>query len=120
MRMKKLFSPVLEYYRDLRFSNLTSRRYNHILMALYWGLYGIVFGVLEAHVPKWFDVTYHAVSCGWDDWIPFCEWFVIPYYYWFVFLIGFGAFWFFFEPEVFREWMWAIILSYSVTVVVYL
>ena len=120
MKLKRIVSPVAEYYRDLRLHNLTSRKYNHILMALYWALYGTVFGIIEAHLPRWFDVTYQEVSCRLDDFIPFCEWFVIPYYYWFVFLIGFGAFWFFYEPEIFREWMWAIILSYSVTVVVYL
>ncbi len=120
MRIKELISPAVDYYKDLRLYNLTSRRYNHILMAFYWVLYGCVFGILEAHVPRWFDITYVPVYCALDDLIPFCEWFVIPYYYWFVFLVGFGAFWFFFEVETFREWMWAIILSYSVTVVIYI
>ena len=120
MRIKNRLVPAVEYYKDLRLQNLTSQKYRHVLMALYWALYGAVFGILEAHLPRWLDISYQAVYCKWDDLIPFCEWFVIPYYYWFVFLIGFGAFWFFFEPEIFREWMWAIILSYSVTVVVYL
>ena len=120
MSFKKIVAPVVDYYKDLRFHNLTSRKYNHIIMALYWVLYGSIFGILEAHFPRWFDITYQPVYCAWDDLIPFCEWFVIPYYYWFVFLIGFGAFWFCYEVEAFREWMWAIILSYSVTIVVYL
>ena len=36
MKLKRIVSPVAEYYRDLRLHNLTSRKYNHILMALYW------------------------------------------------------------------------------------
>ena len=120
MRIKEMLFPAAEYYRGLRLHNLTSEKYNHILMALYWGIYGCVFGIIEAHFPKWFDITYVPIACALDDRIPFCEWFVIPYYYWFLFLIGFGAFWFFFEVKVFREWMWAIMLSYSATMVIYI
>ena len=120
MRIKEMVSPAIEYYKDLRLHNLTSERYIHILMALYWGVYGCVFGILEAHFPRWFDITYVPIACQLDDLIPFCEWFIIPYYYWFLFLIGFGAFWFFFEVGTFREWMWAIMLSYSATVVIYI
>ena len=120
MRIKEMVSPAIEYYKDLRLHNLTSERYIHILMALYWGVYGCVFGILEAHFPRWFDITYVPISCRLDDLIPFCEWFIIPYYYWFLFLIGFGTFWFFFEVGAFREWMWAIMLSYSATVVIYI
>ena len=39
MKVKKIIAPVVDYYKDLRFHNLTSRRYNHIIMALYWVLY---------------------------------------------------------------------------------
>ena len=35
-------------------------------------------------------------------------------------MIGFGAYWFLWEPRAFRDFMWAIILTYSSTVVIYL
>ena len=120
MKFKKLTSPIVEYYRDLRWSNLSSRKYNHLLLALYWPIYGLIFLSLERFLPLLFDITYHEISCALDAYIPFCEFFVIPYYYWFAFLVGFGVFWLFYEPEVFRQWMWAIILTYSSTVLIYL
>ena len=118
--LKKIFTPVVDYYRDLRWSNLRSRKYSHLLLALYWPVYGLVFLSLERLLPLLFDIQYHEISCALDAYIPFNELFVIPYYYWFVFLAGFGVFWLLYEPDVFRQWMWAIILTYSSTVVIYL
>ena len=120
MNIKRIVAPVVNYYRDLRWNNLHTRKYNHILIALYWPLYGVIFAALESWLPKIFNITYAPVYCPLDDLIPFCEWFVIPYYFWFVFLAGFGVFWLFYEVEIFREWMWATILMYSATVVIYL
>ncbi len=121
MKINKLISPIWDYYKDLRWNNLTSRKYNHILLAgIYWPLYGLMFYSMERLLPLLFDITYREVWCPLDDYIPFCEFFAIPYYYWFAFLIGFGIFWLLYEPEIFREWIWAIILMYSSTVIIYL
>lgn len=54
-------------------------------MVLYWPLYGALFYLLErAYQPA----RYHVMHTALDDMIPFCEWFVIPYVFWFLFLIG--------------------------------
>lgn len=118
--LPKWIAPVWDYYKDLRFRNLLSPRYNHLLLILYWAFYGPTFLFLEQFLPRLTTVHYHPVVCVLDDYIPFCEWFAIPYYFWFAFLIGFGAFWCLWEPRAFRDFMWAIILTYSSTVVIYL
>lgn len=120
MKFQKLVKPVVDYYKDVRFYNLKSKKYNHLFLVLYWPLFGLIFLTLERLLPMAFDITYHPVVCKLDAYIPFDESFVIPYYYWFVFLIGFGAYWILYEPRAFRDWMWAIILTYSSTVVIYL
>jgi membrane-associated phospholipid phosphatase len=33
------------------------------------------------------DVRYNIVHCALDDYIPFCEYFIIPYVLWYVFLV---------------------------------
>ncbi len=58
--------------------------------------------------------------CALDAWIPFCEWFLIPYLFWFVFLVGMHIYLLLFDPAAFRRFMQFIILSYSVTVIVYI
>lgn len=118
--IKKYLLQAWDYYRGVRFNNLLTPKYNHILLALYWPLFGLAFLFVERGLPAILDMTYHPVKIPLDDVIPFCEWFAIPYYYWFGFLIGFGVFWAIFEPRCFRDWMWAIILTYTTTIVIYL
>ena len=123
-KLKKAFAPVVEYYRDLRPRNITSRKYNHLLLLLYWAVFGFLFLAVERLFPVWFPAhynidAYYSVSCVADSYIPFHESFVIPYYYWFAFL-AVPAFYFgLWEPRAFRDFQWAIILTYSVTIIIY-
>ena len=103
-------------YRDLRPNNLTSPRYRHILLLIYWCFYGIAFAAVEKSHREW---TY--VEWPWlDDLIPFCELFVIPYIFWFIFLAGMVAFTLLFDVEAFRKMMYFIMITYSVTLIIYL
>lgn len=120
------FQTVIDYYRDLRPSNIRTKKYNHLILALYWPLFGLVFMTLEQFWPRiWQAVTgetliYQEVVCALDAYIPFCEWFVIPYYFWFAFLVGMALYGLLFDVRAFRHFMWFVILSYSVTAIIYL
>ena len=103
-------------YRNFRFRKLNTPEFSHLKLLLYWPVYGLAFLILE----RGLTLTYHPIYCAWDDGIPFCEYFVIPYYLWFVFLIGMLLYSLLFEIPVFRRYMWFIILTYSFTCVVYL
>lgn len=119
--LKRAFTPVWNYYRDLRPNNLTSRKYNHLLLILYWPVFGFSFLAVERLFPVWFEgIVYHPVSCALDRYIPFNEFFVIPYYYWFAFLIIPGLYFGLWEPRAFRDFQWTIILTYSITMLIYL
>ena len=84
-----------------------------------------MFLAVERLFPVWWPSAYsmdayYSVSCAADAVIPFHESFVIPYYYWFVFL-ALPAFYFgLWEPRAFRDFQWAIILTYSVTMIIYI
>lgn len=116
----------IEYYRDLRPGNLRTPKYKHLFLLLYWPFFGLVFLTLEKLWPLiWKAVTgealiYQEVVCWIDAYIPFCELFVIPYYFWFAFLVGMGAYGLLYDIRAFRHFMWFVILSYSVTAVIYL
>ena len=90
----KSFFGALRYYRDLRPNNLLSSKYHHLLLLLFWPAFGALFGILERVAPwLWEHLTgnppvYYDVVSPLDAYIPFCEGFVIPYYFWFVFLVG--------------------------------
>ncbi|MBQ7346671.1 MAG: phosphatidic acid phosphatase [Clostridia bacterium] len=120
------FKFVIDYYRDLRPSNIKSPKYKHLLLLLFWPVFGLVFMILERIWPViWEAVTgkalvYKEVVSDLDAYIPFCEWFVIPYYFWFVFLVGMALYGVLFDFRALRHYMWFVILTYSATAVIYL
>lgn len=103
-------------YRRLRPNNITSPEFRHVLLLLFWIVFGMLFGAAE----RLFSRTYHAVWCPLDDKIPFCEWFMIPYMFWFVFLVGMHLYLLLEDVPGFRRFMYFIMFTYSVTMVVYL
>ncbi len=70
-------------------SNIFSskRRYSHAWLFLYFLIYLPWFGWLNTFTPK--RPYAFEMHCLLDDLIPFCEWFVIPYFLWFLY-IAFG------------------------------
>lgn len=117
---------VVAYYRDLRLSNLKTPKYRHLFLLLFWPIFGLVFMTLENYWPLWWEaltgneLIYAPVECGLDAMIPFCEWFVIPYYFWFAFLVGMVIYGALFDIPAFRQYMWFVILSYSITAIIYI
>ena len=104
-------------YRKLRPSNLCSPEFSHLLLLLYWPLYGIAFFLVETLRP--------VADCAvmWiplDDRIPFNEWFMIPYLFWFVFLVGMIGYLLLVDARAFRRLMYFIMVTYTATIVVYL
>ena len=117
---------ALSYYRDLRPSNLNSPRYRHLLLLIFWPIFGVVFWTLEIAWPSiWKAITgrtliYFPIEVPLDAYIPFCEWFIIPYYFWFAYLVGMMVYGLLFDHLAFRRFMWFVILSYSATALFYL
>lgn len=60
-------------------------KYKHIIPSLiYFTIYLTWFGWLESTVTK----GYTVIHVDWDDYIPFCEVFVVPYFLWFIYVAG--------------------------------
>ena len=119
------FKSALGYYRNLLPQNLTTPPYRHLLLLVFWPIFGAVFWTLELAWPFiWEHITgkvliYTPIEVALDAYIPFCEWFIIPYYLWFAFLVGMMVYGLLFDILTFRRFMWFVILSYSVTAIVY-
>lgn len=62
------------------------KKYKHGLGFLYILMYIPWFNYLETHVTSHFHVVHMVL----DDYIPFCEYFIVPYMLWFGF-VGFGV-----------------------------
>ena len=64
-------------------------KYKHLWWQAYWLIYLPWFAYLERTVTKRFHVVHMVI----DDYIPFCEYFVIPYFLWFAYIaVGIGYF----------------------------
>lgn len=90
-------------YREFRIHKLNTPEFSHVRLLLYWPIFGLLFLFLERLQPQ---RNYYPVYCGLDDIIPFCEWALIPYLFWFVFLIGTLVYTFFVDVPAFRRMMY--------------
>ena len=103
-------------YKKFRLNKLNTPEFSYLWLLLYWPFYGIVFFVLE----RVLNLQYIDVYSRLDDYIPFCEYFIIPYYFWFAFLIGMLLYSLLFNIDTYRKYMMYIIITYSITLVIYI
>ena len=84
-------------------------------LLLFWPLWFLLFTWLESR-----EIGYHIVECALDDQIPFLEIFVIPYYFWFVFIAGTLLYGLVYDRDCYRKMMAFIALTYLATAVIYI
>ncbi len=104
-------------YRKFRFNKLNTPEFEHLKYLAFWPVYGLMFMTVER---LWIRESYTPVHCALDDAIPFCEYFLIPYMFWFVFLTGMIAYTLLFDTEAFKRMMRFIMVSYSAAIVIYI
>ena len=112
----KLGTPEVDY-RKFRLSRLNSPEYRHLKLLLFWPMFGLLFFAVER---VWIRESYYPMSCELDSLIPFCEWFLIPYLFWFVFLVGIHIYALLYDVDAFRRLMKFIIFSYSAALLIYI
>lgn len=103
-------------YKELSPSNITSPEFRHLLLLLYWPFYGLAFLTLE----RFLKLNYTAVHCRLDDLIPFCEFFVVPYYLWFGFIAWIMLYTVLYDIPAFKKFHYFVIITYTVTCVIYI
>lgn len=111
-----LKKPIVDY-RQFRFSKLNTPEFSHLKLLLYWPVFGLLFLIVER---LWIRESYYPISCQFDSVIPFCEIFLIPYLFWFVFLVGIHIYTLLYDVESFKKLMKFIILSYSIAMLIYI
>jgi len=57
---------------------------SHYLWLLFWPLYWLRYVLIEQLNPA---AAYTPIHCPFDDLIPFCEWFLVPYILWMPFMV---------------------------------
>ena len=108
--------PEVEY-RDLTWAKRNAPKYRHVQLLLFWPVFGLLFWGVER---LWIRERYFSVSCALDNLIPFCELFVIPYLFWFAFLVGIHLYTLRYDVASFKKLMRFIIFSYSAALLIYI
>jgi membrane-associated phospholipid phosphatase len=103
-------------YRGLKLRDIFCPRYRHLLLLLYLPFQCLAFFTLERVYPS---EAYTVISCAWDQKIPFCELFVIPYVLWFPFWFGMVAFTLRYDIAVYKKLMWYTILCCGCSLIVF-
>ncbi len=94
------------------------RDYKHVFLILYVPVYLISFFLIEMLVPS--DGNYWVSYCPLDDFIPFDEYFIIPYCLWYPFLILTGIYLLIKDVPEFKRYMYCIMIGFSFCLVFYL
>lgn len=103
-------------YRKFRLRLINTAPYSHVKLLLFWPVFGLLFAFVErVGLGRGYTPVYMPL----DDLIPFCEWFVIPYLFWFIYLAGMLAYTFFTDVPSFRRMMEFVILTYTITMAIY-
>lgn len=90
-------------------------KYRHAWILLYFPIYMMWFSYLERTVTQ----EYHAVHIGLDDIIPFNEWFVIPYYIWFVYVVAVVAYLFFVDKKEYYRCTAFLFIGMTICLIIY-
>ncbi len=104
-------------YRKLRLRNINSPEFSHLKLLLFWPVFGFMFLFVERIGVR---SEYFPISCALDDLIPFCEYFIIPYLFWFIFLAGIHIYTLLYDTAAFRRMMRFIAVTYTIAIAVYL
>ena len=104
-------------YRKLRLKNIGSPEYSHLKLLLGWPVYFALYFLTENLIPAERCTPVHIWL---DDLIPFNEWFLIPYVFWYG-LIVFSLGWFLlYNVDSFRRLQTYIIITQLTAMAIYI
>ncbi len=106
-------------FRRFSLKTLLFGEYRYLLLLLFWPIFGLCFSSLEKFRTLE-NCKHFVVYSPLDDVIPFCELFVIPYMIWFGYIVGMYVYTVFFDTEAFKKYMYFVIGTYTVTIIIYL
>lgn len=78
--MKK---PQIDYSK-FTISKLFTPEFSHLLLLSGWVIYFLLYFLTENLIPV---ENCHPIHSFLDDLIPFCEWFVLPYVFWYALIV---------------------------------
>ncbi len=91
------------------------KKYWHIIFGLYFPIYMTWFFALESR-PENLGINVHI---PFDDLIPFCEYFIVPYILWFAYIAFAIIFFFFYNRTEFIKYASFLIAGMTICLIIY-
>ena len=104
-------------YRTFRLSRLNDPQFAHLKLLGGWIWYFIMYFLTENLIPA---ESCHVIHCRIDDWIPFCEWFLIPYVFWYFLIVFTLLYLMLYHVEGFKQFQIFIIVTQVVAMAIYI
>ena len=111
--MKK---PVVDY-RQFRLSRLNDPQFSHLKLLLGWVVYFLFYFLTENFIPP---ESCHVIHSRLDDMIPFNEYFLIPYCFWYFLIVLSLGYFALYNVENFRNLQTYIMITQAVAMTVYI
>lgn len=109
-------TPVVDY-RALRLHNLRTPQYKHLLLLLGWVVYFALYFITENLIPL---ENCHVIYSPLDDLIPFNEYFVIPYVFWYLLIVISLGYFALYNVDSFSRLSIFIMITQAVAMTVYI
>ena len=104
-------------YRSFRLRRINEPQYRHLWLLLFWPIYWLRYPIIEAINPPERCMVVESIV---DHWIPFNEWFLIPYMLWMALMLAIVVYTVLYDVESFKKYSKFLILTFSVSTVIYL
>ncbi len=104
------------HIRDAQTGRINWHQLRHLLLLAYWPVFGVLFYLAENVLIAEF---YYPIESVLDAYIPFCEWFVIPYVFWFVYMVGMHVYTALFDVAAFRKLIFFVAVTYTTSLVIF-
>ena len=108
--------PVVDY-RNFRLSKLNTKEFKHLKYLFGWVVYFALYFITENFIP---ERNCYPVHCFLDDIIPFNEWFVIPYVFWYLLIVITLIYFALYDIDLFKAFMTFIIVTQIVAMAIYI
>ena len=108
--------PLVDY-RSFRLRRINEPQFAHLKLLLGWVGYFVLFFLTENLIPADRCTPIHIWL---DDLIPFCEWFLIPYVFWYVLIVFSLGYFLLYNVDSFKRLQTFIIVTQVVAMAVYI
>lgn len=116
MKNFRLPEPVVDY-REFRLSRLNEPRFSHLKLLGGWIVYFVFYFLTENFIPV---SSCHVIHCALDDIIPFNEYFLLFYCFWYVLIIISLGYFLLYDIASFRNLQTFIMITQAVAMIIYI